>query len=271
VSRSSWNLKEGDFRQPAGYSDSSRTFLPTRAWTFLSRRPSQIMPPMATAAYRAPSWKLASGGKLYLAAYTQKLGLRPHFYDDDVVNFFSRMPREDAIFLVALGEALRSARVDLPSSEYEGKTQHETEPCGQFPPSLPVASSLQSQLLLSDSPFSILMSRTRHPGCHVARGLTRFVPELKEGRHSDRRTRPGACYHLPRKRRVTATRRPPGRRTRQPHGVEFGDGWFPSLRLRTCSNRGCSQSGSRLCPASFRELKSKGLRKGLRVRSQLFV
>jgi len=48
------------------------------------------------------------GGKLYLAAYAQRLGASGlTFYDDDVVSFFSPHARgKSAIFLVALGRSI---------------------------------------------------------------------------------------------------------------------------------------------------------------------
>ncbi len=47
------------------------------------------------------------GGKLYLAAYTLRLGATGlTFYDDDVVKFFSpHAEGKSAIFLVALGKS----------------------------------------------------------------------------------------------------------------------------------------------------------------------
>ena len=47
------------------------------------------------------------GGKMYLAAYAQKLGASGlTFYDDDVISFFSPHARgKSAIFLVALGRS----------------------------------------------------------------------------------------------------------------------------------------------------------------------
>ncbi len=53
------------------------------------------------------------GGKLYLAAYAQRLGATGlTFHDDDVTNFFSPHAKsKSAIFLVALG---RSAQRQKP-------------------------------------------------------------------------------------------------------------------------------------------------------------
>jgi hypothetical protein len=49
------------------------------------------------------------GGKLYLAAYAQKLGATGlTFYDDDVVNFFAPHAKgKSAIFLVACGHSAK--------------------------------------------------------------------------------------------------------------------------------------------------------------------
>jgi hypothetical protein len=49
------------------------------------------------------------GGRMYLAAYAQRLGASGlTFYDDDVVNFFSPHAKgKSAIFLVALGKSVK--------------------------------------------------------------------------------------------------------------------------------------------------------------------
>src|SRR5437660_11037053 len=57
------------------------------------------------------------GGKLYLAAYSQRLGATGlTFFDDDVTRFFSPHARgKSAIFLVAVGHSARQkpGRLDL--------------------------------------------------------------------------------------------------------------------------------------------------------------
>ena len=52
------------------------------------------------------------GGKLYLAAYAQRLGATGlTFFDDDVTNFFSpHAAGKSAIFLTAVGKSARSSR-----------------------------------------------------------------------------------------------------------------------------------------------------------------
>jgi hypothetical protein len=51
----------------------------------------------------------ALGGKMYLAAYTLRLGASGlTFFDDEVVDFFSPHAKEkNAIFLLAIGKPLR--------------------------------------------------------------------------------------------------------------------------------------------------------------------
>ena len=51
----------------------------------------------------------AIGGKMYLAAYAQRLGATGlTFFDDDVINFFSPHAKgKSAIFLLAIGKPLK--------------------------------------------------------------------------------------------------------------------------------------------------------------------
>jgi len=100
-------LKEGDFRQQAGYLGLEQE-LPADASVdvFFLADLQKIVATYGNRGYRATQLEAGIlGGKLYLAAYAQKLGASGlTFYDDDVVNFFSPHAKgKSAIFLVALG------------------------------------------------------------------------------------------------------------------------------------------------------------------------
>jgi hypothetical protein len=74
---------------------------------FLADLP-KILTAFGNRGYRAAQLEAGIiGGKLYLAAYTLRLGATGlTFYDDDVVNFFSPHARgKNAIFLVCCGRA----------------------------------------------------------------------------------------------------------------------------------------------------------------------
>ena len=102
-------LKEGDFRERAGYLGLEQE-LPADAsvdFFFLADLP-KIVAAFGNRGYRATQLEAGIlGGKLYLAAYAQKLGATGlTFYDDDVVNFFAPHAKgKNAIFLVACGHS----------------------------------------------------------------------------------------------------------------------------------------------------------------------
>ena len=52
------------------------------------------------------------GGKIYLAAYAQRLGATGlTFFDDDVIHFFSPHAKDkSAIFLLAIGKPMKKSR-----------------------------------------------------------------------------------------------------------------------------------------------------------------
>jgi len=104
-------LKEGDFRRDAGYlgldqeipADCSVNvyFLADLNWA-LER--------FGNRGYRAAQLEAAIiGGKLYLAAYAQRLGASGlTFFDDDVTEFFlPRASGESVMFLIALGKSAK--------------------------------------------------------------------------------------------------------------------------------------------------------------------
>ncbi len=102
-------LKPGDFRDKAGYLGLEQQ-LPADAAAdvFFLADLKRIMQRFGNRGYRATQLEAGIlGGKLYLAAYAQRLGASGlTFYDDDVVSFFSPHARgKSAIFLVALGHS----------------------------------------------------------------------------------------------------------------------------------------------------------------------
>ena len=111
-------LKAGDFRKQAGYLGLEQE-LPAEAsaCVFFLADLGRILSVLGNRGYRAVQAEAGIlGGKLYLAAYAQKLGATGlTFYDDDVVNFFSPHARnKSAIFLVALGHAATPKAVTRP-------------------------------------------------------------------------------------------------------------------------------------------------------------
>jgi len=102
-------LKPGDFRDKAGFLGLDQQ-LPADAAVevFFLADLKKILERYGNRGYRAAQLEAGIlGGKLYLAAYAQRLGASGlTFYDDDVVNFFSPHARgKSAIFLVALGRS----------------------------------------------------------------------------------------------------------------------------------------------------------------------
>ena len=102
-------LKRGEFRDKAGYLGLEQQ-IPADAAVdvFFLADLKKILERYGNRGYRAVQLEAGIlGGKLYLAAYAQKLGCSGlTFYDDDVVSFFSPHARgKSAIFLVALGRS----------------------------------------------------------------------------------------------------------------------------------------------------------------------
>jgi SagB-type dehydrogenase family enzyme len=105
-------LKEGNFRAQAGYLGLEQE-LPAEAAVdiFFLADLQPILQRFGNRGYRAV--QLEAGilsGKLYLAAYAQRLGATGlTFYDDDVTRFFSpHAQRKSAIMLVAIGKSAKS-------------------------------------------------------------------------------------------------------------------------------------------------------------------
>jgi SagB-type dehydrogenase family enzyme len=106
-------FKEGDFRKQAGYLGLEQE-LPADASVdvFFLADLHRIIAAYGNRGYRAAQLEAGLiGGRLYLAAYAQRLGASGlTFYDDDVVNFFSPHAKgKSAIFLVALGKSVKRA------------------------------------------------------------------------------------------------------------------------------------------------------------------
>ena len=105
-------LKAGDFRGAAGYLGLEQA-LPAdaSAVVFFLADVHAILKRFGNRGYRAVQLEAGIlGGKLYLAAYAQRLGASGlTFYDDDVVRFFlPHAEGKDSVFVMTLG---RSAKV----------------------------------------------------------------------------------------------------------------------------------------------------------------
>jgi SagB-type dehydrogenase family enzyme len=103
-------LRHGNFRKMAGYLGLEQQ-LPADASVavFFLADLRSVLERFGNRGYRAAQLEAGIlGGKLYLAAYAQRLGASGlTFYDDDVVRFFSpHAEGKSAIFLVALGKSV---------------------------------------------------------------------------------------------------------------------------------------------------------------------
>ncbi len=104
-------LKEGEFRGEAGFLGLEQA-LPATASVdvfFLSDL-ERVLNQFGNRGYRAAQLEAGIiGGKLYLAAYAQRLGATGlTFYDDDVTEFFSPHAQgKSVLFLVALGKSAK--------------------------------------------------------------------------------------------------------------------------------------------------------------------
>ena len=104
-------LKQGEFRDQAGYLGLEQQ-LPADAAVdiFFLADLQLILQRFGNRGYRAVQLEAGIlGGKLYLAAYAQRLGATGlTFYDDEVIRFFSpHAEGRSAIFLVALGNSAK--------------------------------------------------------------------------------------------------------------------------------------------------------------------
>jgi SagB-type dehydrogenase family enzyme len=104
-------LKEGDFRRQAAYLGLEQD-LPgdAAANVFFLADLNPILERYGNRGYRAAQLEAGIlGGKLYLAAYAQRLGATGlTFYDDDVTGFFSPHAQgKSAIFMVCVGKSAK--------------------------------------------------------------------------------------------------------------------------------------------------------------------
>jgi SagB-type dehydrogenase family enzyme len=107
-------LKEGSFRDQAGYLGLEQD-LPADASVvvFFLADLRNVLGSLGSRGYRAAQLEAGIlGGRLYLAAYAQRLGASGlTFYDDDVVEFFSpHAAGKSAIFCMTLGRSVPRAR-----------------------------------------------------------------------------------------------------------------------------------------------------------------
>jgi SagB-type dehydrogenase family enzyme len=104
-------LKQGNFRDQAGYLGLEQPLAADAAvdiFFLADLRP--ILQRFGNRGYRAVQLEAGIlGGKIYLAAYAQRLGATGlTFYDDDVIRFFSpHAEGKSAIFLVAVGHSVK--------------------------------------------------------------------------------------------------------------------------------------------------------------------
>jgi SagB-type dehydrogenase family enzyme len=104
-------LKEGEFRAKAGHLGLDQE-LPAEACVdiFFLADLKPLLERYGNRGYRAVQLEAgAIGGRMYLAAYAQRLGATGlTFFDDDVTNFFSPHAKgKSAIFLLAIGKPLK--------------------------------------------------------------------------------------------------------------------------------------------------------------------
>jgi SagB-type dehydrogenase family enzyme len=104
-------LKRGDFRREAGYLGLGQE-IPADASVnvYFMTDLDRVLGRFGNRGYRAAQLEAAvMGGKLYLAAYAQRLGASGlTFFDDDVTEFFSpHAAGKSVMFLIALGKSVK--------------------------------------------------------------------------------------------------------------------------------------------------------------------
>jgi SagB-type dehydrogenase family enzyme len=104
-------LKEGDFRHDAGYLGLGQAIpADCSVNVYFLADLKNALERFGNRGYRAAQLEAAiMGGKLYLAAYTQRLGASGlTFFDDDVTEFFSPdATGKSVMFLIALGKSVK--------------------------------------------------------------------------------------------------------------------------------------------------------------------
>jgi len=110
-------LKEGDFRREAGHLGLGQEIpADCSANVYFLADLESIFKRFGNRGYRAAQLEAAiMGGKLYLAAYAQRLGASGlTFFDDDVTEFFSpHGAGKNVMFLVALGKSAKRKTANL--------------------------------------------------------------------------------------------------------------------------------------------------------------
>jgi SagB-type dehydrogenase family enzyme len=104
-------LKEGDFRREAGYLGLGQAIPADCSVNIYSLADlHRVFDRFGNRGYRAAQLEASiMGGKLYLAAYAQRLGASGlTFFDDDVTEFFSpHAAGKSVMFLIALGKSVK--------------------------------------------------------------------------------------------------------------------------------------------------------------------
>ena len=104
-------LREGDFRGEAGYLGLGQAIpRDASANVYFLADLANALERLGNRGYRAAQLEAATmGGKIYLAAYAQRLGASGlTFFDDDVTEFFSPdAAGKSVMFLVAVGKSVK--------------------------------------------------------------------------------------------------------------------------------------------------------------------
>jgi nitroreductase len=104
-------LKEGEFRREAGHLGLGQEIpADCSVNVFYLADLNKVLARFGNRGYRAAQLEASvSAGKLYLAAYAQRLGASGlTFFDDDVTKFFSpHAVGKSVMFLLALGKSTR--------------------------------------------------------------------------------------------------------------------------------------------------------------------
>jgi SagB-type dehydrogenase family enzyme len=110
-------LKEGDFRHDAGYLGLGQAIpADCSVNVYFLADLKNALERFGNRGYRAAQLEAAiMGGKLYLAAYTQRLGASGlTFFDDDVTEFFSpHATGKSVMFLIALGKSVKRKTLNV--------------------------------------------------------------------------------------------------------------------------------------------------------------
>jgi SagB-type dehydrogenase family enzyme len=110
-------LKEGDFRREAGYLGLGQAIpADCSVNVYFLTDLQRVLERFGNRGYRAAQLEASiMGGKLYLAAYAQRLGASGlTFFDDDVTEFFSpHAAGKSVMFLIALGKSAKRTALSV--------------------------------------------------------------------------------------------------------------------------------------------------------------